>query len=137
MAFFMVKILNEFRRHFMIGYITLGANDIKLLADFYDSLFAGLNIGRVYTYENFVAWGENKEAILLGITKPFDGKAATVGNGVMVGLKASSEQQVDELYHLALSLGAEDEGSPGLRSSQYYCAYFRDPAGNKLNFHTM
>ncbi|MGN6149257.1 MAG: VOC family protein, partial [Rhizomicrobium sp.] len=32
----------------------------------------------------------------------------------------------------ALSLGATDEGAPGLRGDTFYGAYFRDLDGNKL-----
>lgn len=119
----------------MIGYITLGVDNIAETGEFYDKLFALIGIKRVYEYEKFIAWGENAQAILFCITKPFNGEKASVGNGVMIGLKADSTQQVDALYALALSLGAQDEGAPGVRSGDYYCAYFRDPSGHKINFH--
>lgn len=119
----------------MIGYITLGADDIEATGAFYDKLFAQLPVVRVYEYEKFIAWGTSTESILFCITKPFDGEKSSVGNGVMIALKANSTVQVDALYELALSLGAQDEGAPGLRSGNYYCAYFRDPSGNKINFH--
>ena len=71
------------------------------------------------------------------ITKPLDGKAATVGNGSMIALGAASAAAVDRLHALALSLGGTDEGEPRARSNgplSYYAAYFRDLDGNKLNF---
>ena len=67
------------------------------------------------------------------MTKPYDGKAATVGNGVMVALAASSRAQVDTIYRKAMELGAKDEGAPGPRGDNFYAGYFRDPDGNKLN----
>ena len=72
-----------------------------------------------------------------GITIPFDGQPATVGNGVMIALAASSKEQVDKLYAKAMSLGATDEGKPGARMDNFYAAYFRDLDGNKLNFFYM
>jgi len=72
------------------------------------------------------------------ITKPFDGQAATVGNGTMIAIMVDSNEQVDAFYKKALSLGATCEGKPGLRGemSGCYAAYFRDLDGNKLNaFH--
>ena len=70
----------------------------------------------------------------IGLTKPFDGAAATVGNGVMVALECKDQAQVDRLYNLAMSLGAKDEGKPGPRGDGgFYAGYFRDPDGNKLN----
>ena len=65
--------------------------------------------------------------------KPFDGKAATRGNGTMVALAMDSKEKVDALYNLAMSLGATDEGKPGQRFDGFYAAYFRDLDGNKLN----
>jgi predicted lactoylglutathione lyase len=52
----------------------------------------------------------------------------------MVGLAVASPEQVQRLYAKALELGARDEGAPGPRPSGFYCAYFRDLDGNKLNF---
>jgi predicted lactoylglutathione lyase len=67
------------------------------------------------------------------VTKPFDGNAATVGNGVMVALAMDSRDKVDALYRKAMELGAKDEGAPGPRSDDFYAGHFRDPDGNKLN----
>jgi predicted lactoylglutathione lyase len=68
---------------------------------------------------------------------PFDGKAANVGNGVMVALEAKDTSQVDRLYAIALEHGGSDEGAPGVRGGGFYAAYFRDPDGNKLNAFVM
>jgi predicted lactoylglutathione lyase len=66
--------------------------------------------------------------------RPYDGKPATVGNGVMVALAAGSRDNVDALYRKAMELGGKDEGPPGPRGhSGFYAAYFRDLDGNKLN----
>jgi predicted lactoylglutathione lyase len=51
----------------------------------------------------------------------------------MVALQATDQAQVDRIYHLALSLGAKDEGAPGPRGEGFYAGYFRDLDGNKLN----
>lgn len=68
------------------------------------------------------------------MTKPYDGNAATVGNGVMVALVVMTPEQVDAMYAKALELGGTDEGAPGPRGdSGFYAAYFRDLDGNKLN----
>lgn len=117
----------------MIGYVTLGTNDLKRAAAFYDAIAAEMGTKRMMEYETFIAWGDPGGAAGIGLTKPFDGNAATVGNGVMVALAAKDRAQVDRLYNLALSLGAKDEGAPGDRGGGFYAAYFRDPDGNKLN----
>ena len=69
----------------------------------------------------------------MAIIKPYDGKPATVGNGVMVALAAASKQQVDAVHAKALALGGKDEGAPGPRGDGFYAGYFRDLDGNKLN----
>jgi len=117
----------------MIGYVTLGTNDLKRAAAFYDAIAAELGTKRMMEYETFIAWGEPGGGAGIGLTKPFNGEAATVGNGVMVALAAKDRAQVDRLYNLALSLGATDEGPPGDRGGGFYAGYFRDPDGNKLN----
>ena len=117
----------------MIGYVTLGTNDLPRAAAFYDALAAELGVGRFMETEGFIAWGAPGGGAGIGLTKPFDGKAASVGNGVMVALAAKDKAQVDRIYALALSLGAKDEGPPGPRGDSFYAGYFRDPDGNKLN----
>lgn len=127
----------------MIGYVTLGTNDLPRAAQFYDLLAGELGIGRMMEFDSFIAWGEPGGGAGIGLTKPFDGKAASVGNGVMVALEAKDRAQVVRLYDLALANGGSDEGAPGPRGDPdehgvlFYAAYFRDPDGNKLNAFTM
>jgi predicted lactoylglutathione lyase len=69
------------------------------------------------------------------IGKPFNGLAASPGNGQMIALLAASRKMVDLAHAIALSAGATCEGPPGLRPQyheNYYGAYFRDLDGNKL-----
>ena len=73
----------------------------------------------------------------IALTKPFDGNAASVGNGVMVALQAKDEAQVHRLYEIALANGGTDEGAPGDRGGGFFAGYFRDPEGNKLNAFVM
>jgi catechol 2,3-dioxygenase-like lactoylglutathione lyase family enzyme len=118
----------------MIGYVTLGSNDIPRAAAFYDELLKLVGAGRFMADEHFVAWAVAPDKPALGVIRPFDGKAATVGNGVMVSLAVDSNEKVDAMHRKALELGAQDEGAPGPRGSNgFYAAYFRDLDGNKLN----
>jgi len=121
----------------MIGYVTLGTNDLPRAAAFYDAIGKEMGVGRMMENEKFIAWGEPGGAAGIGLTKPHDGQAATVGNGVMVALAAADRAQVDRVHALALSLGAADEGAPGDRGGGFYAGYFRDPDGNKLNVFIM
>ena len=117
----------------MIGYVTLGTNDREKSARFYDAVCGELGVGRMMEEEQFIAWGKPGGGAGIGITKPFDGQPASVGNGVMVALECSDEAQVRRLYDVALANGGTDEGPPGERWPGFYAAYFRDPDGNKLN----
>ncbi|MCR0980923.1 VOC family protein [Roseomonas populi] len=117
----------------MIGYVTLGTNDRERGARFYDALLADFGAGRMMENEQFIAWGSPGGGPGIGLTHPFDGAAATVGNGVMVALEAKDREQVDRLHRIALENGGTDEGAPGERWPGFYAAYFRDPDGNKLN----
>lgn len=120
----------------MIGYVTLGTNDLAKAVAFYDKLLAPLGAKRFMETEQFVAFSAGEDKAGLGITKPFDGKPATHGNGTMVALEVDTDRKVDEMYELAMKLGASDEGKPGPRGGGFYAAYFRDLDGNKLNvFH--
>ena len=116
----------------MIGYITLGTNDLERSGKFYDALLAVLGAKRVYNTERFIGW-TNDSGIMFCVTKPYDGNAASVGNGVMISLSAKDQDQVQAVYDKAMSLGAKDEGPVGFRGDAYYAGYFRDPDGNKLN----
>jgi predicted lactoylglutathione lyase len=117
----------------MVGYVTLGTNDIERSAQFYDQLLAELGGKRFMELETFIAWTASPTGAGLCVTKAFDGNAATVGNGVMVALRMDSTDKVDAFYRKAIELGATDEGAPGARGEGFYAGYFRDPDGNKLN----
>jgi predicted lactoylglutathione lyase len=121
----------------MIGYVTIGTNDLPRAAKFYDALLGEVGAKRMMENEQFIAWSVRPDKPGLGVTKPFDKKPATAGNGVMVALEAGSAAQVDALHGKALQLGATDEGAPGPRGGGFYAGYFRDLDGNKLNFFFM
>jgi predicted lactoylglutathione lyase len=117
----------------MVGYITLGTNDMATSAKFYDALLGTIGAKRLMDSERFVAWGTGPGAAMLSIIKPHDKQPATPGNGVMVALQVDSKEKVDALYKKALELGAKDEGAAGPRGAGFYAGYFRDLDGNKLN----
>ncbi|MFO1394286.1 MAG: VOC family protein [Steroidobacteraceae bacterium] len=118
----------------MIGYVTLGTNQLERAAAFYDALFGVIGAGRFMESERFIAWAVAPDKPSLGVCLPYDGKSASVGNGTMIALTVDSNEKVDAMYRKALELGATDEGPPGPRGlSGFYAAYFRDLDGNKLN----
>ncbi len=117
----------------MIGYVTLGTADLKKNAAFYDAIAKEMGVGRMMDEDTFIAWGNMDGAPGVALSQPFDGKAASVGNGTMVALQASSKEQVDRIHAIALEQGGTCEGKPGDRGGGFYAAYFRDLDGNKLN----
>jgi catechol 2,3-dioxygenase-like lactoylglutathione lyase family enzyme len=118
----------------MIGYVTIGTNDLARAASFYDALLNEMGAKRMMENEQFVAWSVTPDQPGLGVTMPFDKKPATVGNGVMVALMVDSTAKVDALHRKAMQLGGSNEGAPGPRGEGFYAGYFRDLDGNKLNF---
>jgi predicted lactoylglutathione lyase len=117
----------------MIGYVTVGSNNIEKAVSFYDDLLAMVGAGRFMETDTFVAWAITPHKPAFSVTKPADGNVASVGNGVMVALSADSAGLVDAVYAKAIELGGSDEGPPGQRGEGFYAAYFRDLDGNKLN----
>jgi catechol 2,3-dioxygenase-like lactoylglutathione lyase family enzyme len=117
----------------MIGYTTIGTNDLPRATAFYDELFAVMGIKRLMDFGTGYAWGKDMASPGFGVMKPYNGQPATVGNGVMIALLMSSKDKVNEIHAKAMALGGTDEGAPGPRGEGFYAAYFRDLDGNKLN----
>lgn len=122
----------------MIGYVTLGTDDLERARAFYDALLAEIGAKRLMELgENgFTLYGTSLGRPGLAVTRPYDKQPAVAGNGNMAALSVDSRERVDSLYARALALGGSDEGAPGLRSPEgpqaFYGAYFRDPDGNKI-----
>ena len=121
----------------MLGYVTLGTNDLARAASFYDAIAAELGAGRIMDNEQFIAWGPRDGGPGLSLNRPEGGMRATAGADVVVGLMAVDRAQVDRVHALALALGGTDAGAPGERFTGFYAAEFRDLDGNKLNAFVM
>lgn len=120
----------------MIGYTLVGTNDLDRAKGYYDALFGEIGVGRMMEMENMCAWGASFDTPAFGVTRPYDGNAATAGNGTMIALVVDTRDKVDRLHARATALGGKDEGGPGVRGEEgpqaFYAAYFRDLDGNKL-----
>lgn len=115
----------------MIGYITLGSNDVEKASKFYDALLAELGAQQTMKTDRLVFWGTSAKGPFLAVGTPYEGEASC-GNGTMVSLPVRSQEQVSAVHQKALELGATNEGEPGFRTDNFYGAYFRDADGNKL-----
>jgi Predicted lactoylglutathione lyase len=113
-------------------YASVGSNGLDRAVDFYETLLGSIGWNKLF--DNPVGgcfFGSVQEG-MFAVVKPFNGEAATVGNGTMIGFAFNSRSEVDAFYNRAIELGAADEGAPGDRGGGSYFAYFRDLDGNKL-----
>lgn len=115
----------------MLGYVTVGTNDLEKAKAYFDPLFAEMGGKRTFANDHMQGYGGGAGG-MVAVCTPHDGKPATVGNGTMFALAASSREMVDKVHAKALSLGSKDEGAPGDRGNGFYGAYFRDLDGNKF-----
>ncbi|MDX2370622.1 MAG: VOC family protein [Colwellia sp.] len=114
-----------------MNYFVFGTNDMTAAVTFYDLIFADCGMTKLHNEGRMTLWGGNE--FMFALAEPFDGNTATAGNGNMVGFNLGSSEQVKSLYHKTLTLGATDEGEPGIRSGRF-SAYIRDLDNNKLCF---
>jgi catechol 2,3-dioxygenase-like lactoylglutathione lyase family enzyme len=117
----------------MIGYATIGTNDIERAKAFYDKVLEPLGGHRTFANgERMQFYGSSTSPGMIAVSLPYDGGQATVGNGSMFGLPAATKAQVDETHAAALTAGGTCDGPPGQRLPTFYGAYFRDLDGNKI-----
>ncbi|MBV1915530.1 MAG: VOC family protein [Pseudomonadales bacterium] len=122
----------------MIGYTTVGTNDLERAGSFYDALFAELGAGRAMATDRLIMWTDKPGNPMFGVITPFDEKPCSAGNGVMISLAVGNPEIVAKLHAKALELGGSDEGEPGPRGEGgANFGYVRDLDGNKLAFYCM
>jgi catechol 2,3-dioxygenase-like lactoylglutathione lyase family enzyme len=120
----------------MYSYATLGSNDLKASKKFFDATLGTIGVTCFYDADDGLAYSETgTQRPSLWVVPPFNGNAATFGNGAMLSFIAKSVEAVNAFHAAALANGGSDEGAPGYRenySPDFYAAYVRDPLGNKL-----
>jgi len=117
----------------MIGYATIGTNDLEKAKIFYDAVLEPLGGKRTFANgERMQFYGSKDTPGMIAISKPYDEQPATAGNGSMFGLPAATTEQVDAAHAAALAAGATCDGAPGQRMPTFYGAYFRVLDGNKV-----
>ena len=83
----------------MIGYVTVGSNDLEKSRKFYDALMPAIGASRIMEFgDNFTMYGTSMGQPGLAVAKPFDGAAATAGNGNMAAIVVDSRAKVDALH---------------------------------------
>jgi len=124
----------------MLGFVTIGTNNIEASSKFYDAVLIPFGIENVLITERYIGYAKkiNPNKIEFYLMKPFNKKLATFGNGTMIALFAESRTIVDNFHSIAMERGALNEGLPGLRppdGTDYY-AYIRDADANKICAYT-
>lgn len=121
----------------MIGYVTIGVNDIEKGKAFWSELLEPLGAKVLMDMGRIALLGTAPDQPMLAVCVPYDEGDPNPGNGNMVAFAAGSREKVDEMYAKAIAMGATDEGPAGERMPTFYGGYFRDPDGNKAVFFHM
>ena len=123
----------------MLGYLTIGVNDIDQSVAFYDEALGPLGYARTFKEGGWAGYGpggkSGDDVLMIYLATPHDKNKASIGNGSMLAFKAKDRAAVDAFYRTALKVGGKDEGAPGVRGDskpEWYGAYVRDPVGNKI-----
>ena len=120
----------------MIGYVMVGTNNLDDAIKFYDKVLEVIGLDRNETIEDdYAAYGaKGTKDIEFYVTKPFNKKDATFGNGTQITFLTSSRSNVDKFHEIGLKAGGTSEGSGGERpeGSGVYYSYLRDLDGNKI-----
>jgi hypothetical protein len=118
----------------MLSYVIVGANDIRRSERFYSAILCPLGYERTQA-PSVAIYSLPDGTSTIYVRKPYDGRAATVGNGSMLAFKAATQQLVRDLHAAGREAGGSDEGAPGFRdeySEHFYVGYLRDDVGNKI-----
>lgn len=116
----------------MFNHLFVGTNDIEVSRKFYDATMGVLGHHAFPLPHGTGYAGEGGTFI---IAKPANGEESTCMNGLTIGFKAASYDQVDAWHAAGLANGGEDLGAPGFRANSpgnMYGAYLRDPDGHKI-----
>ena len=124
----------------MIGYVTVGADDLAKAKLFYSAFLPQLGYGlhegpEGLSYTLTVEKGTRPLRPDFYVKPTFNGEPASVGNGAMVAFDARSQKQVRRLFAAGLAAGGFAEGQPGFRDiyhAHFFVSYLRDPQGNKI-----
>ena len=114
-----------------LSYSTVGSNNLEAAKAFYDELLGSIGMSPMFEHPSGGRIYDG-DAGMFGVLGPYDGNAATVGNGTMVGFSFDTREEIDAFHAKGLELGGANEGDPGERAPGAYFSYFRDLDGNKI-----
>jgi catechol 2,3-dioxygenase-like lactoylglutathione lyase family enzyme len=118
----------------MISHVMVGTNDLGKAKTFYDALLGTLGVRPAGVDGHRIFY--MTETGLFLVSKPIDGKPATVANGGTIGFACASPAEADAWYAAGIAHGGTPcEDPPGIRegsAGKLYLAYLRDLDGNKI-----
>ncbi len=122
----------------MISYVTIGTNDVKASAIFWEKVLAPLGYKKFWEGEGigFAIDGDANNIGSVWVMNPYNKEKAIPSNGTMIGFNAPNKQAVDDFHAAAIENGGTCEGKPGPREQygpNFYVAYIRAPDGNKVS----
>ena len=117
----------------MIGFVMVGTNNLDKAINFYDKLLNTIDLQRVVTNKKYAGYAlkDKPDDVEFYVTNPVNKEKATFGNGTQISFLVNSKDLVNKFYNTGIKLGGTNEGTPGIRSDDYYC-YFRDLDKNKI-----
>ena len=119
----------------MFSHMMVGSNDLDRSKRFYDALFAALG-GKPGRQDDKGRLIYGHDGSIFMVTRPIDGRPASVGNGATIGFAVTGPEQANAWHQAGVDHGGEAvEDAPGVRQASFgglYLAYLRDPDGNKL-----
>ena len=122
----------------MIGYVTIGTNDMEKAKAFYSSVLESMGAKVLFDGGRIAFIGKSMAEPCIAVCTPYDEASPQhPGNGNMIGINAGSRENVDALYNKAIELGATDDGPAGERAPTFYGGYIKDADGNKVCFYKM
>ena len=96
----------------MLAYVTIGTNDKEKAVAFYTELLGELGAKQLFNNERLVFFGTDMATPMIAVGTPFDGEAATNGNGTMLAIPVGSRENVDKIYAKALHWGRPTKAHP-------------------------
>jgi catechol 2,3-dioxygenase-like lactoylglutathione lyase family enzyme len=114
----------------MIDHVTAKVSDIEQGKKFYAKALAPLGYSMEMEFPDAAGFGTGEGGVpdfWIGVNEE---RGAT-----HVAFSAKDRAAVDAFYEAAMSVGAKDNGAPGLRThyhENYYAAYVYDADGNNI-----
>ena len=96
----------------MLGYATLGTNNIDKAKSFYDAVLAPLGGQRAFDTERMQGYASAGGGAMLAICRPYDEQPARAGNGAMVALAAPSRAVVVTIRSTMMARSVSGAGPP-------------------------